>query len=49
MLDQITDRTWFMIGAVIVGGLLVKASSTAFPEIFNTVITGLKNAIPSMM
>lgn len=49
MLDQITDRTWFMIGAVIVGGLMVKASSTAFPEMLNLVITNLRNSIPKMM
>jgi len=38
MLDQNTDRTWWMIGAVVVGALLITAGKLAFPELFDTVI-----------
>lgn len=39
MLDQNTDRTWWMIGAVIVGALLVGAAKLAFPHIFEEVMS----------
>lgn len=37
MLDQNTDRTWWMIGAVVVGALLIGAAMIMFPEIFDIV------------
>ena len=39
MLDQNTDRTYWMIGAVVVVAVLIGASKVAFPKLFNTVIT----------
>ncbi|MGG3641487.1 hypothetical protein [Bacillus gobiensis] len=38
MLDQNTDRTYWMIGAVIVVALLIGAAKVAFPDLFNDVI-----------
>lgn len=46
MLDQNTDRSWWMIGAVIVGALLIAAAKIAFPEVFNMVINYFKGMIP---
>uniref|UniRef100_UPI00344B5BD7 hypothetical protein n=1 Tax=Carnobacterium sp. TaxID=48221 RepID=UPI00344B5BD7 len=37
MLDQNTDRTWFMIGAVVVGALLIGLAQVIFPELLQTV------------
>ncbi|MBY0155433.1 MULTISPECIES: hypothetical protein [Bacillaceae] len=39
MLDQNTDRTYWMIGAVVVVAILIGASKVAFPDLFNKVIT----------
>ncbi len=39
MLDQNTDRSWWMIGSVIVGAILIGTAKVAFPEVFDTVIT----------
>lgn len=47
MLDQNTDRSWWMIGAVIVGALLIGLAKVAFPEVFDLVITFFKDMIPS--
>lgn len=49
MLDQNTDRSWWMIGAVIVGALLIGLAKVAFPEVFNLVITFFKSMIPSKL
>jgi hypothetical protein len=49
MLDQNTDRNWWMIGSVIVGALLVGAAKVAFPEIFDTVIDFFKSMIPTTL
>ena len=38
MLDQNTDRTYWMIGAVVVVAVLIGASKVAFPKLFNDVI-----------
>lgn len=38
MLDQNTDRSWYMIGAVIVGALLIGAAQVFFPEMLQTII-----------
>lgn len=46
MLDQNTDRMYWMIGAVVVVGILIAVARVAFPELFNTVIdmfTGILN------
>ncbi|WP_260288384.1 hypothetical protein [Peribacillus aracenensis] len=47
MLDQNTDRSWWMIGAVIVGALLIGLAKVAFPEVFEIVISFFKSMIPS--
>ncbi|WP_162917933.1 hypothetical protein [Brochothrix thermosphacta] len=49
MLDQNTDRSWWMIGAVIVGAALIGLAKLAFPEIFETVMTFFKDMIPSQL
>ncbi|KGX85186.1 hypothetical protein [Pontibacillus litoralis] len=45
MLDQNTDRTYWMIGAVVVVAILIAAAKIAFPEIFNQVIDQFKNTL----
>ncbi|AJI09032.1 hypothetical protein SNE23_29895 (plasmid) [Bacillus sp. RA(2023)] len=45
MLDQNTDRTWWMIGAVVVGALLIGAAKVAFPEVFDSVVDSFKNTL----
>lgn len=45
MLDQNTDRSWWMIGAVIVGAVLIGATKIAFPEVFKLVIDFFKTTI----
>ncbi|EUJ34180.1 hypothetical protein [Brochothrix campestris] len=49
MLDQNTDRSWWMIGAVIVGAVLIGLAKVAFPEVFEMVMTFFKNMIPSQL
>ena len=49
MLDQNTDRSWWMIGAVIVGAVLIGLAKVAFPEVFETVMTFFKSMIPSKL
>ncbi|MGG4263779.1 hypothetical protein [Peribacillus simplex] len=49
MLDQNTDRSWWMIGAVIVGAGLIALTKVAFPEVFNIVIEFFKAQIPSKL
>lgn len=39
MLDQNTDRSWWMIGAVVIGAALIVLAKTEFPSVF-TAITG---------
>ena len=38
MLDQNTDRTYWVIGAVLIVGLLIGAAYVAFPDLFNNVM-----------
>ncbi|RBP59289.1 hypothetical protein DES36_11914 [Alkalibaculum bacchi] len=49
MLDQNTDRSWWMIGAVIIGALIIGLAKIAFPEVFQLVITFFKNMIPTTL
>lgn len=49
MLDQNTDRSWWMIGAVIIGALIIGLAKVAFPEVFETVISFFKNMIPTKL
>ena len=49
MLDQNTDRSWWMIGAVIVGAVLIGLTKVALPEVFEMVMTFFKNMIPSKL
>ncbi|KYD11474.1 hypothetical protein B4102_2202 [Heyndrickxia sporothermodurans] len=39
MLDQNTDRTYWMIGAVVVVAILIGVAKVAFPDLFHKVIT----------
>ncbi|MFF2884765.1 hypothetical protein [Bacillus toyonensis] len=48
MLDQNTDRTWWMIGAVVVGAILIAGAKIAYPEVFQSVITYFKSTITSV-
>ncbi|MCM3603125.1 hypothetical protein M3175_20510 [Robertmurraya korlensis] len=45
MLDQNTDRFYWMIGAVIVVALLIAASKVGFVNLFNSVITKFTNTL----
>lgn len=45
MLDQNTDRTYWMIGAVIVVAILIGAAKVAFPNLFNDVIAKFTKAL----
>jgi len=49
MLDQNTDRNWWMIGAVIIGALIIGLARIAFPEIFELVINFFRNSIPTQL
>lgn len=46
MLDQNTDRSWWMIAAVIIGALMVGLARVAFPEVFGMVMDFFRNMIP---
>ena len=45
MLDQNTDRNIWMIGAVVVGVVLIVAARTVFKEVFDTIATFLKKMV----
>jgi len=47
MLDQNTDRSWWMIGAVIVGAALVGLAKKLFPQQFNSVMDFFTSMIPT--
>ncbi|WP_175618793.1 hypothetical protein [Virgibacillus halodenitrificans] len=47
MLDQNTDRSWWMIGSIVVGAIVIGAAKVAFPEVFDTVIGFFKSMIPT--
>ena len=49
MLDQNTDRSWWMIGAVVIGALMIGLAKTAFPAVFDMVIEFFKNMIPTQL
>lgn len=49
MLDQNTDRSWWMIGAVVIGALIIGLAKIAFPEVFNMVIVFFKSMIPTQL
>lgn len=49
MLDQNTDRSWWMIGSVVIGALLIGLAKLAFPEMFNTVMAFFKSSIPTKL
>ena len=49
MLDQNTDRSWWMIGAVVVGAALVGLAKLYFPEVFESVIDFFKSMIPTSL
>ena len=45
MLDQNTDRNIWMIGAVVVGVVLIVLARTTFKEVFTTIATFLKKMV----
>ncbi|MCM3113653.1 hypothetical protein [Lederbergia lenta] len=45
MLDQNTDRTYWMIGAVIVVAILIGVAKVSFPKLFNDVIAKFTSAL----
>ena len=45
MLDQNTDRNIWMIGAVVVGVVLIVAARNTFKEVFTNIATFLKNMV----
>lgn len=47
MLDQNTDRMWFVIGAVIVGAAIIALANLMFPNLFDSIMASFENAIPS--
>lgn len=49
MLEQNTDRTWWMIGALVVGLAIILAVKTAFPEFVDTVMDTVKNKMTEIM
>lgn len=42
MLEQNTDRIYWVIGAIVVVALLIGGAKLAFPDIFNQIITYMK-------
>lgn len=49
MLDQNTDRSWWMIGAVIVGSALIYLAKKLFPDVFQQVIDYFVSMIPTQL
>lgn len=47
MLDQNTDRSWWMIGSIVVGAAIIGIALVAFPEVFDMVIDYFKGQFPS--
>ncbi|MCU5651594.1 hypothetical protein OCB00_26005 [Bacillus cereus] len=45
MLEQNTDRMWWMIGTVVVGVILIAGAKLAYPEMFNSVIDSFKSTL----
>lgn len=40
-----TDRLWWTIGIIVIGGILITASCKLFPEVMNQVATFFKNTL----
>lgn len=49
MLEQNTDRTWWMIGALVVGLAIIVAVKTAFPTFVETVMNTVKAKMTEIM
>jgi len=43
MLDQNTDRMWFVIGALVVGAGIILLANKAMPEVFAKVTKQMEN------
>lgn len=48
MLDQNTDRSWWMIGSIIVGAAVIGVAKVAFPEVFDSVVNYFISNIPGI-
>lgn len=42
-----TDRLWWTIGIIVIGGILITASCKLFPEVMNSVALFFKNTLDS--
>jgi hypothetical protein len=49
MLEQNTDRMWWMIGTVVVGVILIAGAKYAYPEVFNSVIDSFKSTLANAL
>lgn len=47
MLDQNTDRMWFVIGALVVGAGIILLANKAIPEIFANTVSAMNNIVTS--
>lgn len=45
MLDQNTDRMWFVIGALVVGAGIILLANKTIPEIFGNTVSGMNNIV----
>lgn len=46
MLDQNTDRSWWMIGSLVVGGITLGVLKIAYPEVLQKGIDAMTSMIP---
>ena len=47
MLDQNTDRMWFVIGALVVGAGIILLANKLFPTMFETITTTFNGVVTS--
>ena len=45
MLDQNTDRMWFVIGALVVGAGIILLANKTIPEIFGNTVSAMNNIV----
>lgn len=49
MLDQNTDRSWWAIGAVVVGAALIGAAKVAYPDLFQNIMSFFTSQLPKSL
>jgi len=47
MLDQNTDRMWFVIGALVVGAGIILLASSLFPQMFKNITNTFNGVVTS--